>query len=204
MLCYKKILLYSDTDSLITNRPINEEDVDQKVLGKFKLEGIATQKKVGIFSTKMLLFIQQLRKSKNHIDNIMKFKGISKQQRKDINILYNISWWRKSLHFKEIHLKIPLKNSFLRNFKDLSIKYDQMPREMNVSFNFDKRCKVFNRNKWVDTKPITIDRYVDTKPITIDSDPLVDRKPITSDKSVDTKPITINSDTNIIKSKWNK
>ena len=65
-----------------TKAPIDKNDIDQNELGKFKLEGIATQKKIYIFIKYDLYKTQK--------DNLIKFKGITKTQKMQSALLNRI------------------------------------------------------------------------------------------------------------------
>ena len=137
-------IYYCDTDSIFTDKKIDDSLISNE-LGYFKME---YEKSKCIFLSPKTYII------KNEKEEI-KFKGLPLEEKKKLNWnwfknIYNKINKKKETSFK---LNIPIK----KNIKDLIISYIEN-KKYSIYWNFDKREKIFKNNKWIDTKPINLNK----------------------------------------------
>lgn len=133
-------IFYSDTDSLVTDKPLPEDMVHPKELGKFKLE-YAVDKGVFISGKTYCL----LKEEKDGLGLVRKAKGVSAK-----NLLYQ--------DYMELIVGDALKTDKVVSHKDYSegsveIRTEKVLLKGDV---YTKRTKIFDGNYWVDTKPLYI------------------------------------------------
>ncbi|GJY92661.1 DNA polymerase [Tanacetum coccineum] len=129
---------YNDTDSIVLGKPLNEEDLSQFVLGKFKEEA---QIVMGVFlGPKQYYF-----KTKDD-KNILKHKGPAKE------------YVKKEL-FEEIYknpfdkLSVTVTNLFAFNKTKFEVKRTERPINVGISF-YKKRIPLFNdKGRWIGSIP---------------------------------------------------
>jgi hypothetical protein len=128
-------LYYSDTDSLVVNNPLPPEYCDSAKLGLLKLEHTF---KEGIFVMPKVYYLELADGSV-----ISKCKGFSGQLTKD-----------QYLALKEGKT---LELSVTRWFRSLKASSVQIQRgtPYEITFQFNKRERVFENGRWVNTAPIT-------------------------------------------------
>lgn len=130
-------LYYTDTDSIVVNKPLPDFMVDSTVLGKLKLEHIA---KKGIFLAPKLYCLN----TDNEI--ITKTRGLSH------NIQLDIDDFEKLL-FKDSEI-IKKQNKWFKSIYLGSIKIEELP--YSIKYTENKRELIFKKGKLVNTKPFTI------------------------------------------------
>lgn len=135
---YQENLYYSDTDSLIVSQPIDDSDISETELGKFKLE---ERIEIGYFIAPKLYFMK--------INNTLvksKTKGL------DVNSKLTLEDFQKLFEGKGVVVK-DIKNSFFKDLQNFFVK--EILMEINISGVFVKREKEFNnKNVWINTKPL--------------------------------------------------
>lgn len=137
---YKDSLYYSDTDSIIVDKPISDDLISKTELGLLKLE---YKIKRGIFIAPKLYYIE------SEDNEIIKSKGINSKllNYDDFFSLY-----------KDESVKIKTIQNFVRNIKTYTIGISD--KNIELRGNFTKRKKIFNfAGHWVDTKPISYSNY---------------------------------------------
>lgn len=133
---------YTDTDSIFVQNKIDESLVNDDI-GKFKLE---YEIKEGFFiAPKVYMIIM------NESSNKVVVKGLKKSEYTTDQIL-NI--FKSILTKTEASLKVDRENLFKRNLLKL-ITYVQKI-ELNLTFPFNKRIKIFENNVWIGTRAIKI------------------------------------------------
>lgn len=154
---YQKSLLYSDTDSLFLDEPMEDSLIDSKKLGMFKLEGVYDS---AFFIAPKVYALFKDKDSLNNTQEEVKItmKGLSKEVKRDYkSILENKDFWKKCLNKNIEPLKTFLKRTFIRDIKTMTVKYNLIPQNITFSLNYNKRMKKYNsKNLWYDTEPITI------------------------------------------------
>lgn len=131
--------LYIDTDSIYTNKTIENSNK----LGELKFEG---EYKISIFlSSKCYLLYN------DENDYKIVFKGLkSPYDRFNKNDVLNI--FKDKLNEKYDKLSFEEIRSFVKCFNELSIKKQVIKKTYSLLTN--KRLKVYESNRWVDTNPI--------------------------------------------------
>jgi len=132
-------LYYTDTDSIVVNKPLPDLFVDPTVLGKLKLEHIA---KKGIFLAPKLYCLNTDKDNKI----ITKTRGLSH------NIQLGIEDF-KNLLFKDSEI-IKKQNKWFKSIYLGTIKIEELP--YSIKYTENKRELIFKKGKLVNTKPFTI------------------------------------------------
>jgi len=138
-----KNVYYSDTDSIFSSVPMEENMISDNSLGKFKLEGML--KEAIFIAPKMYSY-------KNETTNKEKvvFKGFSSKSFTHEDF--------KKHYFENTLLSSEELNSFIRDFRSLQIR--STIRTKKHGDKFKKRTKLFDeKNQWVDTTPLIIKDY---------------------------------------------
>lgn len=131
---YKDSLYYSDTDSLILNKQLNDEMVSDKILGLFKLEGIVND---AIFIASKFYYL-----TLNGVPKVVT-KGVN-------NALPVYNDFKNLLSNKSITYETT--QLFHRNYTDLELtKKDSV---VTITGAFNKRDKIYRNHTWIDTKPL--------------------------------------------------
>lgn len=130
---------YHDTDSLVTDLKLPSEWVDQKDLGKFKLE--YTIKK-GFFTADKTYYIESMegkivKRAKNVKSKYLEYQDYEK--------LYNDGVLTNAVKISSVK-NIKLGSVIIK--KDNNIKLDTTV--------YKKRDRIFENGKWIDSKPIHI------------------------------------------------
>jgi hypothetical protein len=126
---------YSDTDSIVTNKEIAAEYVDNKKLGKLKLEHVLSD---GYFISPKLY---QITTSEGKVKNVSRGYGGEFTQG-DMETLYQGQTVEKT------------KTKWQRDWANHTI-YFEWDKKLNLSGEYNKRIKVYDEEgKWVNTKPI--------------------------------------------------
>ncbi len=138
---FQNDLVYSDTDSLVLNNPIQNQDLlCQYTIGKLKLEGVIEN---SLFLAPKFYFVE----FKDSNSTTIKIKGVPQHSFKK-EFFY-------SLYEEQKIPSLTIQNNFIRDFTRFFIKTDNY--NVNISGSFLKREKIFDKNnKWVDTKPLKI------------------------------------------------
>ena len=137
------IVYYYDTDSIFSNKKLNENLVSLNELGKYKLEKITTQ---ALFIAPKIYYLA------NNIKNIeiKKFKSIINNKEISYNLYY--SFLKKATTFTNIN-EIPIK----KNFKQLKLLKTVIRQQ--ISFNTKKYIKIYDDNDiFIKTKPVHIEK----------------------------------------------
>lgn len=138
-------IFYSDTDSIVTNIKLPNSLVNKNELGKLKLEHII---KKGIFITgKTYCLIDE---NDNFIN---KAKGIKSSS-------LNYEDYLKLLNNENVNTAIKTMSKIDWVQGDVKI-FDKENITIN-SNSYTNRIKIFKNNKWIDTKPIIIDKSVNS------------------------------------------
>jgi hypothetical protein len=151
-------IFYSDTDSIVTDIPLSEDQVGSEI-GKFKLEHKIVE---GYFiSNKTYSFKNQ----NNKIISVN--KGAFKNKAGEpINFDGHKSLVYKD--FKDLYLGKDVKTFRFESNKNLNIGYVniKIPNKITLSPNsYTKRLKIFNQNKmWIDTKPLVLNKKTNQSP----------------------------------------
>lgn len=137
------IVYYYDTDSIVTNTKLNEELLDKKEIGKYKLE---YEFEKGIFISPKIYFIENKINNKNNI----KFKGLKKDETK----YYSYELFKQFLIKNNSHSIYNKIKRFNKDFKNLDIKTREI-KEMIINFDSYKYEKIYDENNiFIKTKPI--------------------------------------------------
>lgn len=147
---YAVIPYYTDTDSIVCQKPFPSQLVSENTLGFLKLE---SEISTGIFIAPKLYYECGVLYKKG-VGNVLfresfenyKAKGFFKKCIKYENY---ISLYQQS------SINIKYKNFFYRNYKDLSVSL--LSSHIQSEGLFLKRKKIFDNNRWVDTKPLEIE-----------------------------------------------
>lgn len=135
---YANNLYYSDTDSLITNIELDKDLISDTQIGLLKQEHKIRK---AIFIAPKLYFMElengEIKKSKGIDSKLLNYD--------DFLSLYN----QKTLNFN-------VTKNFLRNLKNFTIGTKEHNQELKGILY--KRGKVYEDNKWVNTKPIKINK----------------------------------------------
>lgn len=131
-------LYYTDTDSIVTDLKLPDEFVDPKAIGKLKLEHIITE---GYFITDKTYAFKT---EEGKLIKIAKGVKSSSLEYEDYKKMYNM----------EI-IENVAKTSSYRNYKDGSVIIKDEKVKLNPTL-YSKRQRVFEKGKWVATKPIVI------------------------------------------------
>lgn len=132
-------IYYSDTDSIVTNTRLDSSLVGTK-LGQFKLEHII--KEAYFISSKTYLIIDMFS------NIIIKAKGVSKNSKLNKNDFINLYKGQKLTTGRTESYK-----NFSEGYVNLNIK--------NIILNGDaytKRSKIYDGDKWIDTKPLSVNK----------------------------------------------
>lgn len=134
------IVYYYDTDSIITNIKLNDEWIDEKEIGKYKLEYEFNK---GIFIAPKIYFI------KKNV-NIIKFKGLKKYETQK----YTYEMFKKFLEKNYSHILNNNIKYFNKDYNNLNIKTIEF-KEIKIHFESFKYVKIYDKNNiFVKTKPI--------------------------------------------------
>lgn len=138
----KANIYYCDTDSLVTDKKININNLYN--LGELKLEKII--KEAYFLAPKIYAYID--------INNIktIKFKGVPFDIQKNINI----DWFKSklSLQNEKEEISFEITHPIRKNMKKLEIL--QISVVYKTEAKLEKRCKIYKNNEWTDTKPHNI------------------------------------------------
>jgi hypothetical protein len=133
-------IYYSDTDSLVTDIPLDTLDLSHllgKELGQFKLE---YEIKEGYFLSNKTYCLTLLDGS-----TVIKAKGVSSDS-------LNVDQF-KNMYYNSNQIKAKKIDS-VKSYKDGSVKI--LEKEVLLNYNaYTKREKVYSNNLWVDTKPLS-------------------------------------------------
>lgn len=136
------IIYYYDTDSIITNKPLNDELISKKLLGKYKLECEFIK---GVFIAPKIYSLVKINN-----DIIIKFKGVdTKKYLISYDDLKNSLKKDKKMFFKNI-IKY-----FKKDFKNLDIQ-SKTHDLVTINFESKKYEKIYYNNIFIKTKPIHI------------------------------------------------
>ena len=145
-------IYYSDTDSIVTNIPLNPELVGNKI-GQFKLEH--KLKKAYFITSKTYILINTRNK------RIIKSAGVTKPKNHSRS-KYNLNLNKFIALYKGLEVETKRNESTI----DFSGGYVNLNTNKITLYgdSFTKRSKVYNsHNMWIDTKPLTIDVYNKTQ-----------------------------------------
>lgn len=136
-------IYYSDTDSIVTNTPLNTELVGPNI-GQFKL--VHTIKKAYFITGKTYIIIDTKNKTTIISAGVTKPKGRSK---------YNLNLEKFINLYKGLEVKTKRNESSI----DFSEGYVNLNTNKITLYgdSYAKRLKVYIKKTWVDTKPLTID-----------------------------------------------
>ena len=144
-------LYYTDTDSLVTDIPLPVKLVGDQI-GQFKLQYTIVR---GYFiSSKTYCIILTDGKP------IIKAKGITLLKNKEYTIINNkkVNKLDQS-HFIELLNGYKVESFRLESIRNYSEGYVNLMKPHKIELNGDaytKRTKIFNNDKWIDTKPLEI------------------------------------------------
>lgn len=127
-------IYYYDTDSIHTDKPLNNNLISQNELGKFKLEKII---KEGYYLSPKIYAILD-----NNNNTTIKFKGLNLENIKDINF----NWFKEKYNSKE-----PFKTIILRNIKKClhDLKIIKTNTIYNTNFESLKYEKIWKNSQWI-------------------------------------------------------
>lgn len=128
---------YTDTDSVILGKPLPEEMISSKVLGKFKLEHEVS---LGYFLAPKAYYLKN-----KEGEDIIKYKGAAKEQ-------ITPEWFKNQLANPERKEKVPVKSNFRIDWKELNLQSKDAFITAGLKLE-SKRLPVYHGNDWVDTKP---------------------------------------------------
>lgn len=130
-------IYYTDTDSIITSKPLANDMVSDSILGKFKLENTI---KEGIFIAPKTYCYENRTGEKK-----IAFKGFSSH-------LFSYDDFKKH-YFENTTLKSEERNDFMKLYNTFQIKSQVISKEHHNQFR--KRLKVFDTKtgQWIDTIP---------------------------------------------------
>nr|UEX92847.1 hypothetical protein [Marasmius tenuissimus] len=131
-------LYYTDTDSLIVNKELPNDMVNDKILGKFKLEHVI--KKAIFLASKLYCFVNE------NDELITKTRGLSHEIKLDYNDFSN-------LLFKDSSI-IKYQSKWFKNIYEGTIRIDELP--YNIKYTDNKRKLIFIDNKLANTTPFII------------------------------------------------
>jgi len=138
-------IYYSDTDSLVIGN-LKIEDIPLKIgknIGEFKIEHIIDR---GYFLSNKLYGIEIKNKSTESNKHLIIAKGVNANTL-SINDLKNLYYIQKNI--------ITKRDEIVKNYNKGSIAF--LERKVNLSLNsYTKREKIWEKGKWIDTKPINI------------------------------------------------
>lgn len=142
---FKSSLYYSDTDSLVLDKPLDSTGISSSTLGCLKLECKISE---GLFVSPKFYYILT-----DKAEEIKKAKGVNK------DLLTYLNY--KDL-YEDKSVNVTLTKNFLINFSDYTIH--SKDQEHQVNGYLYKRIKIYSKetHKWVDTKPLILTLY-DTK-----------------------------------------
>ena len=134
------IVYYYDTDSIITNTRLNEDLLNEKEIGKYKLE---YEFKRAIFLSPKIYFIEGK-------INTIKFKGLKKDEISKYTY-YMFEHFLIKNNSYQINNRI---KRFNKSYKDLNIHTREI-KEMIIKFDSYKYEKIYDKNNvFIKTKPI--------------------------------------------------
>lgn len=135
---------YTDTDSIFLEKKLPSHFIG-KELGQFKLE---FQINKAYFIAPKVYYIKRHDGSEKIVTKGLKPDEYDKNKLLETfnNIINNIN---SSITVKRI-------NIFKRDFKSLNVKKNELT--LKITFPFNKRNKIIQDNKWVDTQPLNIKR----------------------------------------------
>ena len=139
ILSHSKNIYYSDTDSIVTDMKLGDHMVDNKEIGKLKLEHKINK---GIFITNKTYCL--LDKDNNFIN---KAKGVKSNS-------LNLSDYEKLLNNNNITTAV---KSYSKT--DWTKGEVKILEKSNITINsnsYQKRDKIYSNNKWINTKPKVI------------------------------------------------
>lgn len=132
---------YTDTDSVVVENPLPEEEVSPTELGKFKYEYFV-EKGIFLAPKSYMLRLPKVVKA------ITKFKGAGKDQADE-------EWFINQLAHPEAKKEISYVQKFSRNWRELLVQ--EKIATYTMGLDSKKRELVFDKNNvWVDTKPCHI------------------------------------------------
>lgn len=131
-------IYYSDTDSIVTNMKLDNSLVDEKALGKLKLEYIID--KAIFIAPKLYCLVTK------EGEIIIKAKGINKNSL-TFNDFFNL--------LENPDKKTVSKTQSIKNWENGYVLIKDIL--VNISSEtYNKRNKVYDKGKWIDTKPLNI------------------------------------------------
>jgi hypothetical protein len=136
-------LYYSDTDSLYIDKPLDPKYVSETDLGKFKLERILSK---ALFLSSKMYGGYYYDKDNKYMDYV-KIKGV-KNPIPFINLL--------PLLFKNKHIDITQEKWF-RQIENETIEKN-LDTKHTLTINSNKRTVIYENNKFIDTKPIILEK----------------------------------------------
>jgi len=136
-------LYYSDTDSVYLDKELDSKFIDIK-LGQFKLERVF--KKAIFLAPK--LYGGRYRDKDNKLKSLVKIKGFSKKI--DFSKLFSLLFYDKHIELEQ--------EKWFRDLSNQNIKVVKSTHKVKVSST--KRVNIFDQkmNKFIDTKPIVLDK----------------------------------------------
>lgn len=136
-------IYYTDTDSLVTDKPLNHDLIGDKI-GQFKLEYLVKKAYFITSKTYCLIIKENYTKAKlKKGDTCIKVKGA-------FNTSLNLKDFMDM--YKGINVEAKKRNTVTNHEKGYVLILDKSI-ELN-SDSYKKREKVYLKNKWTDTKPL--------------------------------------------------
>lgn len=138
---------YTDTDSIVVDKPLSRRKVSSNMLGKFKLEH---KIKEGLFILPKVYYIRE-----QNLE-LVKFKGMSNKI-EDTSIFNDVVDMKRLVYTPN--------NKEKRLNRDLWKMTGLKCSELNMRYDMDElaRKKVVKNGKWEDTKPFTIEELLNNK-----------------------------------------
>nr|WMB96964.1 hypothetical protein [Solanum melongena]WMB97176.1 hypothetical protein [Solanum aethiopicum] len=132
---------YTDTDSVLLNGLLPDEDISSTELGKFKLE-YASYEGICLAAKSYSLF-------KEGHEDVIKHKGLAKS-------LVTPEWYKKQYENLNRTTQAVVEPLFYVNWKTLDVGERHINVNLGTPTN-NKRVAVYdNNNAWVDTKPFNV------------------------------------------------
>lgn len=139
----KAIIYYYDTDSIFTDKPLNDSIISKSILGRYKLENVFYE---AVFLAPKTYIL------KNENSTKTKFKSLRKKDKLNLTIEKYKSMLKKNSKYNLYNVKVGIQKNFRYMISNSLYK--------NYSFNFisDKYEKIYDDNDiFIGTKPIHID-----------------------------------------------